>query len=327
MKLLGKPTHKRPSPNFFVIIATLVIIVVIGVSYFRPEYTDSSSSILSSSSSPGPSALIGLQTSSMRQKMLSSCPSNYRIHVDRTMKLNPDFVNLIMDGLERVQLPAEEDPLNYIFDHYQKHMDARGFLSQGFWVEFGVWEGKTLKEAHQALSTTKFNGPIAGFDSFVGLPSKWAGRFDKGAFETNYEKVRKDVPSDILLYEGWFQDTIGTFLKDHPTVPAAVINFDADLYVSTSLTFGLLAERIIPGTILCFDELVGYPAYQMHEILALFLWLKMYDATICPISAMPVTDRIKLMNNDIEATEGKYNYGACFQVLDLKSSLVQTKMA
>ena len=73
-------------------------------------------------------------------------------------------------------------------------------------------------------SSSEFTGVIAGFDSFDGLPEKWRGSFDQGAFATQYEKVRNSIPESVELYRGWFQDTIIDFKTNHADVPAAVIH-------------------------------------------------------------------------------------------------------
>ena len=54
-------------------------------------------------------------------------------------------------------------------------------IAGGFWTESGVFEGKTLIKAHtELLKQKEFSGPIAGFDSFEGLPRTWHGHFVTG---------------------------------------------------------------------------------------------------------------------------------------------------
>ena len=51
-------------------------------------------------------------------------------------------------------------------------------IAGGFWTESGVFEGKTLIKAHtELLKQKEFSGPIAGFDSFEGLPRSMAWTF------------------------------------------------------------------------------------------------------------------------------------------------------
>lgn len=192
--------------------------------------------------------LSGLQTFEMHEKMMLSCPFELRLQTSRTMTL-PEFVDKVFDGLE--QVPVDQDPLNYVASQYSKLMEERGALGAGFWAEFGVWQGATLKHSYNLLKNTNFHGLMVGFDSFDGLPANWIRGFVKGRFATDFEAVRANVPEEVDLYKGWFQDTIGTFLDDYPNLPAGLINHDGDLFLSTAITFSLAGERIVPGTLMC----------------------------------------------------------------------------
>ena len=52
-------------------------------------------------------------------------------------------------------------------------------------------------------------------------------------------------------------------------MPVAFIHVDCDLYSSTKTIFSLLSDRIVPGTIILFDEYFNYPNWQQHEYKAL----------------------------------------------------------
>jgi hypothetical protein len=192
--------------------------------------------------------LSGLQTLEMHEKMMSSCPVEHRLQTSRTMTF-PEFVDNVFDGLEKV--PVDQDPLYYVASQYSKLMEERGALGSGFWAEFGVYQGKTLKESHDLLKNTNFRGPMAGLDSFEGLPALWREGYAKGKYATDFEAVRSNVPEDVKLYRGWFQDSISAFLDDYPNTPAGLINHDGDLFLSTAITFSLAGERIVEGTLIC----------------------------------------------------------------------------
>ena len=68
----------------------------------------------------------------------------------------------------------------------------------------------------------------------------------------------------MKLHKGWFQDTLPGFLAQHPE-PARFVHIDCDLYSSTNTVLGLLADRIVPGTVIVFDEYLNYPGWQEHE--------------------------------------------------------------
>jgi hypothetical protein len=58
-----------------------------------------------------------------------------------------------------------------------------------------------------------------------------------------------------------------------PHLPIALLHIDCDLYSSTKTIFELLSDRIVPGTVIVFDELVNYPAFKKHEVLAFYEFL------------------------------------------------------
>lgn len=131
--------------------------------------------------------------------------------------------------------------------------------ADGLVVEFGVFSGKSINRiAHHKT------GPVYGFDSFEGLPEDWRDGYPKGAF------TRSDLPAvapNVELIVGWFDRTLPTFLDNHPG-PASLIHVDCDLYSSTQTVLTQLRPRIVPGTIILFDEYFNYPGWEMHEFKA-----------------------------------------------------------
>ena len=129
----------------------------------------------------------------------------------------------------------------------------------GLVVEFGVFSGRSINRIAQQKS-----GPVYGFDSFEGLPENWRDGYQKGAF------ARPDLPAvaaNVELIVGWFDRTLPAFLDAHPG-PASLIHVDCDLYSSTQTIFTQMRERIVPGTIILFDEYFNYPGWELHEFKA-----------------------------------------------------------
>ena len=97
-------------------------------------------------------------------------------------------------------------------------------------------------------------------------------RFDRGG-------SLPDVPCNVELVAGWFEDTLPKFLKRPDVVeqqkPAALVHVDGDLYSSAVTVLRELsnAGAIVPGTVLVFDELLHYPGWEVNEALALWEWL------------------------------------------------------
>jgi hypothetical protein len=66
------------------------------------------------------------------------------------------------------------------------------------------------------------------------------------------------VLDNVRLHSGWFEGSIPAWLEANPG-PVAFIHIDCDIYTSTRTIFTLLAERIVSGTVIVFDEDFNYP--------------------------------------------------------------------
>ncbi len=129
----------------------------------------------------------------------------------------------------------------------------------GMLVEFGVWIGRSLKRIARRFP----DRTVYGFDSFEGLPDPWIFR----------EKAFHDIPAipavekNVELVKGWFDVTIPAFLEAHAG-PCAFINIDSDVYSSAKTVFECMGDRIIPGTVIFFDEFFNYPGWKTGEFKA-----------------------------------------------------------
>ena len=133
----------------------------------------------------------------------------------------------------------------------------------GLFCEFGVWMGGSL--THFVATTPHF---FHGFDSFRGLPGRWqsyeAGYLDLGGKPPKGEKL---TPDRVEFHIGLFADTITPFL-DGSDRALAFGHIDCDLYESAATVLALARDRIIPGTVLVFDE---YITGDGHDERAAFL--------------------------------------------------------
>jgi hypothetical protein len=133
--------------------------------------------------------------------------------------------------------------------------------SHGLICEFGVFEGQTISYiGKQVPGRTVF-----GFDSFEGLPETWRGPFERGVFSTGGRLP--SVPPNVKLVKGWFDATLPRFAAEHAG-PAALLHIDCDLYSSTKCIFANLGARVVPGSIIVFDEYFDYPGWEEHEFRA-----------------------------------------------------------
>ena len=168
---------------------------------------------------------------------------------------------------ELMQIQAAMDSANYCILHMPR---ARTFPSSldiltfalnrvsinGAYLEFGVASGKTINHiAKQVPGTT-----VYGFDSFEGLPEDWHSGFEKGAFAQNAPLVQ----ANVQLYIGWFDKTLPEFVEINSEL-VAFLHVDCDLYSSTREIFRSLGPRIVPGTVIVFDEYFNHPTWRQDE--------------------------------------------------------------
>ncbi len=174
-------------------------------------------------------------------------------------------------------LRAKQDSLDYIEAHMlgaqvrEDRLDLLRFaLSRaprdGLVAEFGVEKGASIRWLAKHTPRT-----VHGFDSFRGLPHDWTGTKEEAGKFDMQGKLPK-VPGNVALHVGWFDATIPAFLAANPG-PLALLHVDCDIYESTVTIFALLGERLVPGTVIVFDEYFNYPGWRLHEHKAFAEWL------------------------------------------------------
>ena len=133
--------------------------------------------------------------------------------------------------------------------------------------EFGVFEGRSINQLARFQAARGDGRTLYGFDSFQGLSESWGGTgrgrgsFDRGG-------ALPAVEPGVELVPGWVDDTLGPFLESHPD-PIAFLHLDLDTYSPTRTVLSLAWDRLQPGSVLLFDELLGYPGWQHQELRAL----------------------------------------------------------
>jgi hypothetical protein len=129
----------------------------------------------------------------------------------------------------------------------------------GLVLEFGVFTGRTIN--HIAKLTT---ATVHGFDSFQGL-SDDQGIWRQGQFTTSGNLPQ--VAGNVKLHVGWFDQTLPGFLETHPG-PVSFMHVDCDIYQGARTVFELAEARIVPGTVIQFDEYFNHPGWQQGEFKA-----------------------------------------------------------
>ncbi len=168
-----------------------------------------------------------------------------------------------------LQMKAKRESLDYIEAHmsdaliFVDRWDLLAFAASeapkdGLILEFGVADGASVRHLAKVSGRR-----IHGFDSFEGLPENWSGTFErKGKFSR--QGTLPEVPPEVMLHKGWFNDTIPLFLTSNAG-PVALLHVDCDIYSSTVTIFDGLKSRLEPGTVIVFDEYFNYPNWKRHE--------------------------------------------------------------
>ena len=164
---------------------------------------------------------------------------------------------------------AQSESADYVAEHMSHALVMptwEGVLKQasdetkvdGMHMEFGVRTGGTMNLLAKRNPTQQFHG----FDSFEGLPEPWTGWWAaEGAFKRS---AIPKVADNVELIVGWFNDTLPGFMEQHEG-PVAFVHADADLYSSTVTILDNVGPRLIPGSVIVFNEYFNYPNWKAHE--------------------------------------------------------------
>lgn len=132
--------------------------------------------------------------------------------------------------------------------------------AEGMWLEAGVFFGRSINLLAKATSRL-----VHGFDSFEGLPEDWKAGEQKGSYSTGGRLP--EVADNVRLHKGWFEHSLPVFLTAHQDA-LSLLHIDCDLYSSTRTVLEQLANRFVAGTVLIFDDFLGFPGFEQHELKA-----------------------------------------------------------
>jgi hypothetical protein len=160
----------------------------------------------------------------------------------------------------------ENIPLHLAKSHYDLRRDAvLAAPPGGLFLEFGVWKGNWLRQMAAVRDVQFF-----GFDSFEGLPEAWSTR-QAGTFDLGGEPP--EMPANVELVKGWFEETIPPFLTRRPE-PVSFVHVDCDLYSSARTVFELIGDRFVDGTQLVLDDFMLEPGWEREEHRAFFEFIE-----------------------------------------------------
>jgi hypothetical protein len=160
----------------------------------------------------------------------------------------------------------------------------------GHVLEFGVFRGGSLNWLAR-WAAQRNQGHVFGFDSFEGLPEQWVRTKNGEAYDRGHFSLPglPPVEANATLVPGFFDATLPAWLDAHPG-PVALLHNDSDLYSSTIFTLTQLNERIVPGTVIVFDELCDwrdsgkYDNWAQGEWKALLEWMAMFHRKVLVLS-------------------------------------------
>ena len=141
---------------------------------------------------------------------------------------------------------------------------AMPLIEQGGLVtEFGVGSGRSLRMTQELLP---LDVAVHGFDTFTGLPQAW-GNEPAGSYSTG--GIVPSIEGKVYFHKGLFGNTITPFLEQSgEDAFLAYANVDCDLYSSTLDILERMHGRLVPGTVLVFDEYMGHPTWRQDEFRA-----------------------------------------------------------
>jgi predicted O-methyltransferase YrrM len=175
----------------------------------------------------------------------------------------------------QIQRTAMQESARFVMENIELHKMCRGdkvalldrclglIFQDGLVLEFGVFQGSTIRHIAQRLPGRR----VYGFDSFQGLHESWLHHKER-AFSVEQLPV---VPENVTLIKGLFQETAAEFLANHPG-DIAFLHIDSDLYSSCKYIFDTYGHRIVPGTVIVFDEFFNYPGWKEGECKAFHEW-------------------------------------------------------
>ncbi len=137
--------------------------------------------------------------------------------------------------------------------------------------EFGVFKATTLNFFAKILQNIGDDRVIVGFDSWKGFSEEWTGVNDSFKIDTFDQKnnLPKVEPNTVLI-DGYIEETLPKYVKDQAYLNSvAFIHIDTDTYGPAKVALRELKPYFKSGTIILFDELLGYPNWRNHEFKAL----------------------------------------------------------
>jgi hypothetical protein len=177
--------------------------------------------------------------------------------LERSISASADFVQPQLD--KALVFPTVEEIRKYALESAPK---------DGLLLEFGVFNGGSINLFARTLSENHDPRLFYGFDAFLGLSENWVGHSYKKMDRFNRGGRPPAVEANVRLVNGWVDDTLAPFLDEHPG-PIALLHVDTDTYSPCKTILTLCRDRLVPGSVVLFDDLLCYPGWEHGEFKAL----------------------------------------------------------
>ena len=174
------------------------------------------------------------------------------------------------DALSVMYAGSRADTIIFADHHELRSWCLRQAPASGALFEFGVYQGKSINFFARELVARGDSREIVGFDSFGGFSEDWAGmesQYPRDVFDVG--GALPQVEGNVRLVPGFIEETLPEFIKHSNVDCVAFAHIDTDTYSPASVALKQLSPLLAPGSILLFDELLGYPKWRENEWRAL----------------------------------------------------------
>ena len=196
-----------------------------------------------------------LSDQNYRPIMMGEWVSDKRLQ-DALVGLNdPDYAEWNLRQYREFKEKAIDEQILYtIISRYRNHILQHGDLC----AEFGVFQGYSLKLSAEMLPECQWYG----FDSFEGFEQEWQMNNNQYALRKDAFSLGGRVPElglrNVSLVKGYFSDSLPKFvakLSDEDYF--SLVHIDCDTFDAVESVFTYLGDRLLLGTIIVMDDLVG----------------------------------------------------------------------
>lgn len=137
-------------------------------------------------------------------------------------------------------------------------------------VELGVYKGASLMRflAFRETLENQHSRKVVGFDAFGKFPvaegenqadqqfiEQFEGAGGLGISREDLERaIQAKATGNVELIPGDVFETLPAYVGRRPELRIALLHLDMDVYKPTQFALSLLAERVVPGGLIVFDD-------------------------------------------------------------------------